>query len=83
MRCAPEARRRFCIRFQTSGCRGWDPKTSTRLNAAGLARIFHIAATPLEMLELLLGNQAAGIRQFAYGIDERPLIPAREPQKVV
>jgi hypothetical protein len=28
-----------------------------------------------------LGNQAAGIRQFAHGIDERPLIPAREPQK--
>ena len=33
------------------------------------------------MLELLLGNQAAGIRQFAHGIDERPLVPAREPQK--
>ena len=33
------------------------------------------------MLELLLGNQAASIRQFAHGIDERPLIPAREPQK--
>jgi nucleotidyltransferase/DNA polymerase involved in DNA repair len=28
-----------------------------------------------------LGNQAALIRQFAHGIDERPLIPAREPQK--
>jgi len=33
------------------------------------------------MLELLLGNQAATIRQFAHGIDERPLIPEREPQK--
>src|SRR5216117_2929927 len=60
---------------------GVGPKTSVRLNAAGLARICHVAATPLEMLELLLGNQAAGIRQFAQGIDERPLIPAREPQK--
>src|SRR5215510_1193928 len=60
---------------------GIGPKTSVRLNAAGLARICHVAATPLEMLELLLGNQAATIRQFAHGIDERPLIPAREPQK--
>ena len=60
---------------------GVGPKTSVRLNAAGLARICHVAAMPLEMLELLLGNQAAGIRQFAHGIDERPLIPAREPQK--
>jgi nucleotidyltransferase/DNA polymerase involved in DNA repair len=60
---------------------GIGPKTSARLDAAGLARICHIAATPLEMLELLLGNQAAGIRQFAHGIDERALIPARQPQK--
>src|SRR5204862_7180471 len=60
---------------------GVGPKTSVRLNAAGLARICHVAAIPLEMLELLLGNQAAGIRQFAHGIDERPLIPARQPQK--
>jgi DNA-directed DNA polymerase III PolC len=60
---------------------GIGPKTSARLNAAGLAKICHIAGTPLEMLELLLGNQAASLRQFAHGIDERPLIPVREPQK--
>ncbi len=60
---------------------GIGPKTSARLNAAGLARIQHIAATPLEMLELVLGNQAATIREFANGIDDRLLIPLREPQK--
>ena len=60
---------------------GIGPKTSIRLNAAGLAAIHHVATTPLSMLELLLGNQAATIRQFAHGIDERPLIPEREPQK--
>ena len=60
---------------------GIGPKTSLRLNAAGLATIQHIAATPLDMLELLLGGQAATIRGFAHGIDERPLIPEREPQK--
>ena len=60
---------------------GVGPKTSARLNAAGLAQICHIAATPLEMLELLLGNQAQIIRRFAHGIDERPLVPMREAQK--
>jgi DNA-directed DNA polymerase III PolC len=60
---------------------GIGPKTSVRLNAAGLAEIRHVAMTPLSMLELLLGSQASTIRQFANGIDERPLIPAREPQK--
>ena len=59
---------------------GIGPKTSARLNAAGLAKIRHVAATPVEMLELVLGRQAVTIRQFAHGIDERPLVPAREPQ---
>jgi SOS regulatory protein LexA len=60
---------------------GVGPKTSVRLNAAGLAQISHVAVTPLSMLELLLGNQASTIHQFSHGIDERPLIPLREPQK--
>jgi DNA polymerase-3 subunit alpha len=60
---------------------GIGPGMSARLNAAGLARIQHIAAMPLEMLQLLLGNQARIIRQFAHGIDERPLVPTHEPQK--
>jgi DNA-directed DNA polymerase III PolC len=60
---------------------GIGPKTAVRLNAAGLAEIGQIAATPIDLLALLLGNQAPVMRQFANGIDERPLIPASEPQK--
>src|SRR6185503_14500072 len=60
---------------------GIGPRTGARLNAAGLRQIGHIAATPLELLELLLGRQAMDCRQFARGIDERPLIPLRAPQK--
>jgi DNA polymerase III alpha subunit/nucleotidyltransferase/DNA polymerase involved in DNA repair len=60
---------------------GVGPKTAARLNAAGLAQIHHIAATPLEWLELLLGSQAPQLRRFAHGLDDRLLIPAREPQK--
>jgi error-prone DNA polymerase len=60
---------------------GIGPKTAVRLNAAGLADIGQIAATPVDLLALLLGNQAPVVRQFANGIDERPLIPASEPQK--
>jgi DNA-directed DNA polymerase III PolC len=60
---------------------GIGPKAAVRLNAAGLAAIGQIAATPIDMLALLLGNQAPTLRQFANGIDERPLIPASEPQK--
>lgn len=60
---------------------GIGPHASDRLNSAGLVLIRHVAATPLEWLERLLGRPAALIRQFALGIDERPLIPARAPQK--
>ncbi len=60
---------------------GIGPKTAVRLNAAGLADIGQIAATPVDLLALLLGNQAPVMRQFANGIDERPLIPASQPQK--
>ena len=77
----PGKERAFLFPLPNKWLPGVGPKTSVRLNAAGLAQICHIAGTPVEMLELLLGNQAAMIRQFAHGIDERPLIPAREPQK--
>lgn len=77
----PGREREFLHPLPNKWLPGIGPKTSVRLNAAGLAQIRHIAATPLEMLELVLGNQAFSIRQFAHGIDERPLVPAREPQK--
>ena len=60
---------------------GIGPKTETRLNAAGLAQIRHISATPLELLQLLLGRMAWSIRQFSNGIDDRPVVPMREPAK--
>jgi len=50
---------------------GVGPKTTVRLNAAGLAEIGQIAATPVDLLALLLGSQAPVMRQFANGIDER------------
>lgn len=60
---------------------GVGPKTAARLNAAGLALISHVASTPVDLLELLVGNQAPALRQFARGIDERPLVPARGAAK--
>lgn len=60
---------------------GISPKTALRLDAAGLREIRHIAHTPPELLELLLGSQAARVREYANGIDERPLIVTREAPK--
>jgi DNA-directed DNA polymerase III PolC len=60
---------------------GIGPKGALRLNAAGLADIGQIAVMPVDLLALVVGNQAPMLRQFANGIDERPLILAGEPQK--
>jgi hypothetical protein len=43
--------------------------------------IGQIAGTPLDLLHVLMGNMARTLREYANGIDERPLFSAREPQK--
>jgi DNA-directed DNA polymerase III PolC len=58
---------------------GIGPKTADQLNAAGLARIGQIGQAPVELLGLLVGKLARQLHQFALGIDERPVIPARAP----
>ena len=60
---------------------GIGPKTAVRLNAAGLACVGQIAQTPLELLSLLLGGVARETKQFANGIDNRPVLSAPEPAK--
>src|SRR5436309_2457901 len=60
---------------------GIGPKTAGQLNAAGLARIGQIAHTPVDLLGLLMGSLAPQLRNFAWGIDERPVVPARAPAK--
>jgi DNA-directed DNA polymerase III PolC len=60
---------------------GVGPKTAERLNAAGLAQIRHVAATPLDLLGLLLGSAAPVIHEYANGIDTRLVVPTREPAR--
>ena len=56
---------------------GVGPVMAGRLNAAGLARIGQIAGTPVELLEMIVGSQASGLRQFALGKDDRPILCAK------
>jgi DNA-directed DNA polymerase III PolC len=60
---------------------GVGPKTAMRLDAAGLAWIGQIAATPLELLHLLMGNSARQLKEYANGKDDRPIQPVSEPAK--
>jgi DNA polymerase III alpha subunit/nucleotidyltransferase/DNA polymerase involved in DNA repair len=60
---------------------GIGPKAATQLNAAGLAHIGQIAQTPAELLGLVIGSLAPQLRNFARGIDDRPVVPVRAPAK--
>jgi DNA-directed DNA polymerase III PolC len=55
--------------------------TADRLNAAGLALVGQVAATPLDLLHLLLGRRAEEIRRYANGLDDRPIMPVSDPAK--
>ena len=60
---------------------GVGTETEIRLRSAGLTLIGKVAQTPVEMLQLILGSQAYRIKEFANGIDERPVVPVSEPAK--
>ncbi|HIL71601.1 MAG TPA: PHP domain-containing protein, partial [Verrucomicrobia bacterium] len=60
---------------------GIGPKTACRLQSAGLMQIGQIAAMPLDLLSLLLGKAARQYREFADGIDDRPIVPERQAAK--
>jgi DNA polymerase III alpha subunit/nucleotidyltransferase/DNA polymerase involved in DNA repair len=60
---------------------GVGPQTAQRLDAAGLARIRHIAATSTDLLHLLVGRLAPALKEYADGIDDRPVVPMSAPAK--
>jgi DNA-directed DNA polymerase III PolC len=60
---------------------GIGPQTAQRLDAAGLALVHHIAATPTDLLHLLVGRLAPTLKSYADGIDERPVVPVSAPAK--
>ena len=60
---------------------GVGPQTAQRLNAAGLAFIRHVAATPADLLHLLVGKLALSLKTYADGVDERPVVPLSAPAK--
>src|ERR1017187_6792487 len=60
---------------------GIGPKTAERLNTGGLARIGQIAATPVDLLAMLLGRGALQIREYANGRDDRPVVREAAPAK--
>jgi DNA-directed DNA polymerase III PolC len=60
---------------------GVGPKTAQRLNAAGLAQIHHVSATPTDLLQLVVGSLASTLKAHSDGIDNRPVVAMSAPAK--
>ena len=60
----------------------WLPGVGAKMErvflASGLHRIAQVADTTVESLELIAGSGAGQLREFAQGIDERPIVTERE-----
>jgi DNA polymerase-3 subunit alpha/error-prone DNA polymerase len=78
---SPGYERRFLHPLSNRRMPGIGPATGMRMNAAGLTTIGHIAGTEVDFLALLVGSRAPQLREFAMGIDERPVVPARAAAK--
>ncbi len=61
---------------------GIGPKTSARLETAGVRTISDLAAAPVGTLRQVLGAWADVARELARGVDDRPIEPVREAKSV-
>ena len=70
--------REFLASLEVKWLPGVGAKLERIFQAAGLHRIAQVAETTVESLELIAGSGAGTLREFARGIDERPIVTERE-----
>ena len=70
--------REFLAPLEVKWLPGVGAKMERVFQAAGLHRIVQVAAASVESLELIAGSGAGQLREFALGIDERPIVTERE-----
>ncbi|TDY51309.1 DNA polymerase-4 [Alicyclobacillus sacchari] len=58
-------------------------RTALALHKAGIRTIGDLAVAPIELLKRLCGSRGAVLRQYANGLDERPVVSGRPDPKSV
>jgi DNA polymerase IV len=61
---------------------GVGPKTLERLTQAGIRTVGHLRHAPGSAIEAIFGRYARRMRERAAGIDDRPVVAAREEQSI-
>ena len=74
----PQRMESFLRKLPVDALWGVGPVTARRLRTAGIERLVDVRAVDDETLRGLVGRQADGLKRLARGIDERPVVAARE-----
>jgi DNA polymerase-4 len=73
----PERVEPFLQQLPVDALWGVGPVTATKLRARGIERLVDVRAADLRDLRDAVGSLADWLRQLAYGIDDRPVVPNR------
>src|SRR5437899_6448165 len=57
---------------------GVGPVTAGKLRARGIERLVDVRTADIQMMRETVGSLADWLRQLAYGVDDRPVVPNRE-----
>ncbi|MCK6681450.1 MAG: DNA polymerase IV [Thermoanaerobaculia bacterium] len=74
---APERVEKFLEGLPVEALWGVGKVTAARLHAIGVTRLVEIRTLPEEELRKAVGSWAEGLRELAFGRDERPVVPDR------
>jgi DNA polymerase-4 len=77
---APHRVESFLRRLPIEALWGIGPATAGRLRACGIRRLVDVRTATPQQLRDTVGSRAEWLQQLAHGIDDRPVVPNREPK---
>jgi len=77
---SPERVEPFLQQLPVDALWGVGPVTARKLRARGIDRLVDVRTADAELLREAVGSLADWLRQLASGIDDRPVVPNREPK---
>ena len=77
---APERVERFLLGLPVDALWGVGPVTASKLRAHGIEKLVQIRTVDPRILREAVGSLAEWLTPLAHGIDDRPVVPEREPK---
>ena len=75
---SPDRVEPFLQQLSVDALWGVGPVTAGKLRARGIERLVDVRAADIQMMRETVGSLADWLRQLAYGVDDRPVVPNRD-----